>query len=429
MRNSGTDRELFDLIKSTLDNYEENYILGAWENFSNIRKRRKKKILWWVGSGIAASIMIGWLGYKWIHSDPFNHSSEIYSKTEIPITKDKLIKPRLIQPVTSSNEKISQINNPVNKSISQSTLSSQLKKSVPEYSVIGHINPDTVQVIKIQSNHVSCFNDSVANKIVAMYSLTTMETKIESKTDHKDDDKTRIELNPSDSSIFIPINNQLNHQLSIEEDVTDNPINQRLKFGINFSPGVNYTNTASSFKYSGGVSADLNLSSNFQFSSGLQFEYQSVINSSPNDNNSIPNGQTIAKLVNFDLPLNITWKFYSKKTKAYYVAGGLSSLVYLSENYTKTSYSQQFVEIVVFNGGVESMTYKIVNVKSIEQKKEAPFNTFDFAGRVNIIFGMQQRISSKLFIHIEPYIKIPVSGLATQNLKFTTSGVSCKISF
>ena len=79
--------------------------------------------------------------------------------------------------------------------------------------------------------------------------------------------------------------------------------------------------------------------------------------------------------------------------------------------------------------GVENVTYQLENVKTTEQTTEEPLNTFDFASRVNIIFGFEQHLSSKLFLHVEPYLKIPISEQATQNIKYTTGGITCKISF
>ena len=133
--------------------------------------------------------------------------------------------------------------------------------------------------------------------------------------------------------------------------------------------------------------------------------------------------------MDLDIPLNITWKFHSGKSSAYYIAGGISSVVYLSEKYTITSYTQKMVQDVKMENGVPSVSYQLENVKSVEEESEAPLNTFDFAGRINLIFGYEQRVSSGIFIHIEPYLKIPVSDMTAQNFRFTASGITCKISF
>jgi hypothetical protein len=56
-------------------------------------------------------------------------------------------------------------------------------------------------------------------------------------------------------------------------------------------------------------------------------------------------------------------------------------------------------------------------------------NTLDLAGRLNLIFGYRQRISPTLNLHVEPFVKIPLSGLASENIRFTTGGVTFKVSF
>ena len=88
----------------------------------------------------------------------------------------------------------------------------------------------------------------------------------------------------------------------------------------------------------------------FRLSTGLQFEHLSVVNSEPSYDPSVPQGETKAELVDLDIPLNITWKFLVRKSTSYYISGGISSVVYLSEKYANTSYSQQMVEVVEVNG-------------------------------------------------------------------------------
>jgi hypothetical protein len=233
----------------------------------------------------------------------------------------------------------------------------------------------------------------------------------------------------SDTSGNKPAYTQADFKVTPDNDLSANKRDLKVRFGVNISPGVTSTNTASSFNYSGGINADFDLSRNFRLSTGLQLEHQNVINKSSDNPVWLPPGQTQAELVDLDLPLNLTWKFLIRKSTCYYFSGGISSVIYLSENYTNTSYTQKMVQAMETKDGVSNVIYQIENVKTTEQESEAPLNTFNFASRINIIIGFEQHLSSRLFLHLEPYMKIPVSGLATQNLRFTTSGISCKISF
>ena len=237
------------------------------------------------------------------------------------------------------------------------------------------------------------------------------------------------EMHRSDTSGNKTAYRQAEVKITPENDLLNNKPSQKLRFGVNFSPGVTSTNTASSFTYSGGINADFDLSRSFRLSTGLQVEHQNVISESSDNPAWIPSGQTQAELVDLDLPLNLTWKFLIRKSTCYYLSGGISSVIYLSEKYTSTSYTQKMVQTVEMQDGVSNVAYQLENVKTTEQNTEAPLNTFDFAGRINIMFGFEQHLSSRVFLHLEPYIKIPVSELATENLRYTTSGITCKISF
>ena len=143
----------------------------------------------------------------------------------------------------------------------------------------------------------------------------------------------------------------------------------------------------------------------------------------------MPADKTQAMLTDLDLPLNITWKFLIKKSACYYISSGISTVAYLGGRYTTISYSQKMMEVVNMVGGQPNVTYQLETVAKTDQKSDPALSTLDFAGRVNIMFGYEQHLSSKLFLHIEPYLKIPVTDLGSQNLKFTTSGITCKISF
>ena len=429
MKNSDTDRELIDLIKGTLDNYEEQYILGSWENFVRSRKRRKKLVLWFSGSGIAASLLIGWLGFRFIFSGSFSTNADSQqqsiSNLEIPLEKDTLKEHELMRQVPAipaenketightHDESLQRTVEPQDKSQTQKEIPDPL--NIPgkaEVNTSGS-NTDTYPSEKSMANHL---RDSVNTGLLSPGSTADKASSVS-------------EVHRSDTSGNKPAHSQADLKMTPESDLSDNKRSQKLRFGINISPGVTSTNTASSFNYSGGINADFDLSRSFRLSTGLQVEHQNVINESSDNPAWIPPEQTQAELVDLDLPLNITWKFLIRKSTCYYLSGGISSVVYLSEKYTSTSYTQKMVQSVEMKDGMPNVTYQLENVKTTEQETEAPLNTFDFAGRINIMFGFEQHLSSRLFLHLEPYIKIPVSELATENLRYTISGITCKISF
>jgi len=429
MKNSETDRTLIDLIKNTLDNYEEQYILGSWENFVRRRKRREKLILWFSCTGIAASLLIGWLGFRFILSDSFSRNEErqqqSVSNLEIPVGKETLKEHILIRQVPAIQAENKKTKGHSHDQVLQITSELQNNNQTHKEILNTHNILSTAEVNTSGSNT----DKYPSEKSMADHLTDTINTGLSSQGSTADKVSSVSEVHRSDTSGNKPAYRQPDIKITPEDDLSDNTRSQKLRFGVNCSPGVTSTNTASSFTYSGGINADFDLSRSFRLSTGIQVEHQNVINESSDNPAWIPPEQTQAELIDLDLPLNVTWKFLIRKSTCYYLSGGISSVIYLSEKYSSTSYTQKMVQTVEMKDGASNVTYQLENVKNTEQKTEAPLSTFDFAGRINIMFGFEQHLSSRVFLHLEPYIKIPVSELATENLRYTTSGITCKISF
>ena len=119
----------------------------------------------------------------------------------------------------------------------------------------------------------------------------------------------------------------------------------------------------------GGLSADIPLFSNVQLSTGVQVENQHMAEkvSGIVSSSTAPQNETKTKLINLDVPINITWKFASEKSHAYYVSAGLSSLVYLRQENRNTTYSDMLVPVSTIVAGQEIKSYSVVNQVSVTQ--------------------------------------------------------------
>jgi hypothetical protein len=426
MKNSETDKEIMELIKTTLDNFHEDYIPGAWENFVNVRKRKKRIIFLRVASAAAACLITGLIGYNYFVYNSVKQTqviTENKKQNSITVKKDSVEE---MNSVLRNNE-ISQeiyVDNKTHHQNSSDSGSKSIKLSPGRnhHSQINFNSSSSVQKELSSEDEEKNVNPPAvkADSLRAVQKSTagrrdSVNSKAGSKKTMPSDYKYR-----DDPDLF---------RRFAENDVPGSE-KRKIRIGINFSPGVNSTSTGSSLNYSGGVSTDIALFDNFLLSTGLQLEHQSVVNGAgSNPSASVSSSRTKADLVNLDLPLNITWKFFSDKSKSFYISGGVSSLAYLSEKYDKTTSVRQLAEIKTFEAGADKLSYKMENFDIKTENKEPSFNTIDIAGRVNIIFGVEQRLSPKLYLHLEPYMKIPVSGLASENLRFSTGGVTCKISF
>jgi hypothetical protein len=147
-------------------------------------------------------------------------------------------------------------------------------------------------------------------------------------------------------------------------------------------------------------------------------------------NNAIPSVHENFSLTNLDIPVNIKWHISQTKSEGFYLSGGISSVACLEGDVNTTSYRQELRESQMSSiSGPDKTVYKLEMVETKYKDEINSAGKFDFAGRINLMFGYSRTISPKLKLHLEPYFKIPISGTLNREIRFTTTGITCKISF
>ncbi len=412
MKNNKTESEIFDQIRESLGHFEEAYIPGSWENFLQKRKKNRRIIFLRIASGIAACLLVGFLGLNYFQSE---------KRVRSVLTTEQFTKSIVEKP---GNEE-----NIVEKTLpSTMVASSNFKQSgytgVKTSGYAGRKKNLTAEGLEKPASH------PLASSFVAepKDTVTTLSAYSKPQPAINKVDTTR---SSSDT-----LKGKTENSFQITPQTKDNESlatvsKRKVRFGINFSPGVSSTESSGSLNYMGGISADFSLSSKVALSTGLQFENQSFVKKMPGivSSSAVPLNETRTTLTNLDLPVNITWKFAALKTHAYYVSGGLSSLVYLSQEDKNTTYSQDLIPASSMFNGEEVKSYSIVNHVSVTQDAVSPSQTFDFAGRINLMIGFEKQLSNRIYFHVEPYTKFPTSVQATGSLNHTISGINFKISF
>ena len=402
-------KELSELIKDTLAGYEEEYVAGAWENFARKQKyilnkeenRRRRVVFMRYAAGLAACLLLGIIVLNMYRKD----------QPDVKVQPAGAGSPLIGVIDNSSKTDTDQIHTP-KKSIIIAQNSAKKKAVKPEAQQTGKQQT----IIQQPSIKQSVTQQPVTQQPVAQQSVTQQPVTQQSAPGT---------TQPTDTWQAIAANTPAN----TPADNADNKPAKKVRFGVNVAQGINSTTTSTAYNYSGGVNIDIPLSKNLALSTGMQIENQTVVSKSTVSNTAIPSDNKRASLINLDFPLNIKWKFLSRRSGSYYIAGGISSLAYLSEKYTTTSRKQELREVLSFMGNEPTRTYKLENVETTTTNTAGASNQFDIAGRLNISIGFEKQISPTLYLHIEPFMKIPVSGLATENLIFTTSGITFKISF
>ncbi|MDD3034254.1 MAG: hypothetical protein PHT25_06625 [Bacteroidales bacterium] len=426
------DNELTDLIKKTLSEHEESYVEGAWENFLYQQKRRRKVLYWRISSSVAACLLLGLLFISIPGNDP---------DTKKGTPASQIISENELQPKGGEQNRAEyETTGKVNKSeeVGKADNAGGAEKGVNVEKITKADN--SKKIVKNKKKAPQAVSEKISRELIAeniaAKTSDKMATESPALTDKENvvKETTTVQKNePSDKAVTIKEQDNT-YDIRESDDVRGRNLKKKkVLLGFNLSPGINSTSTGASFNYAGGVNLEIALLPKLSLSTGVQIEHQTVETVNSVSNAAIPSDHMNANLTNLDIPINITWKFLTKGAGkdrySYYVSGGVSSLAYLGERYVMTTYRQEVREQLNMVASEAKMTYQLENFETTSENKEKPFNAFDVAGRINLIFGIERKISQDLNLHIEPYVKIPLSGLGSENMKFMTSGITCKISF
>jgi hypothetical protein len=219
-----------------------------------------------------------------------------------------------------------------------------------------------------------------------------------------------------------------------------------VSFGVYATTYVNYAKGSNNQVNGGiGISSDIRISKKLNLSTGVVIaqnslsygsqlppEQSRLLNASSNSYTASANALAApaynknsffaatpalknynANLVDLDVPINLKYQFNPEKS-ATFVSIGVSSGTFINERYTST-----YNYITPFASNLSQTT---------DQSLRQSFNSFYFARTVNFSFGTGYRIAGNDLI-IEPFIKYPLEGLGSQQIKFGSGGVNLKFSF
>ncbi|OIQ68572.1 hypothetical protein GALL_498330 [mine drainage metagenome] len=120
-----------------------------------------------------------------------------------------------------------------------------------------------------------------------------------------------------------------------------------------------------------------------------------------------------ASLVGLDIPLNLKYEFNPKKND-FYVLAGFSSGTFVNETYTY------------------QYNYPALASPTLQQvKNETSHNSFNgfYVGKMlNFAFGVGYPVGKNRIV-LEPFLKYPLQGLGSQDVKFGAGGVNLKFNF
>jgi hypothetical protein len=448
------DDHLKNRIKEVFDNFEDASADEGWlllrEKFpEDSSKRRAIAWMWWGG---AAAILLVFLGIGlWMKNMPDKPKNPIVKISNNPKREKLAIKK--VQEDTVGNTTLSAQRQ------ANRTQSSQSRQAIA-------IQPANMPGNSISQNHgkqasVLPLKDSALNVTFIAKKLTDSSKKAISRialTPKKSTDSLKTGVNKAPQlAVSNQPKNESQQSLVIKEKKPERSIttmlnedkgtkvaknedeqpSKKVNFGVYAATYFNYSKGSSNQMNMGaGVTSDIRLNKNLKLVTGVAIAQNSLsyagvptVAASMKSSLFVPAASkdamtftalstpTVknynASLIGLDIPINLKYEFSPQKTDAY-VSMGLSSGTFIDESYTY------------------KYNYPSLASPTLQQTKNETtgknFNSFYFAKTLNVAFGVGYPFGKNRLI-IEPFLKYPLDGMGSQNLRFGAGGLNLKFNF
>ena len=423
--NKPVDNKLTSKIRQVFDDFEDPEADAGWQE---LRKKypdsKRRPLFFWMGS-VAAGLLVA-VGLWFFNQDTSTTTQTVMRK---PGKVEKVIAQNKKEPVTNSDLG----------SQKSSKQELQTKSQVTDYSVDVPKNKNR----SLGFSKKTDFSVQPIERATSMMTGNLQVKKMPAKTlgDEIQNTNPLTQNQPEPGIIQLPQpekpkagkNLNIFPQADRNEPLKTSIKEQKLAFSVFAGTYFNYSEgSENQLNFGAGFISDIRLSKNLKLSTGL-----SIASNSLKYNNNLPenaansislnspstvnadNYPTItsynAKLLTLDIPVNIKYQFAPESDK-FYVSAGLSSGTYLAETYAYTY--QNFNPSTGFLSG-----------RSLDQKIKKQLNDFDIGRTLNLSMGLSTKFGKTQNISIEPFLKYPLGGLGSQNLKFGSTGINLKLQF
>jgi hypothetical protein len=452
------DNDLRNHIREVFDNFEDLHADEGWlllrEKYPEKEKRRPVAWLWW---GSVAALVLLFLSILLFKHTPVNKENLAAGKKQ-PANK--------LSPKTYQTKKDNSINDnlkadSVMNSLQEQNFANNTSRSYPSHKNAPY-KSNQRQLVPSASNKQAGItrnnmpkNDTVSKALA----VNPVKNRDQDIAITKRGNSTKIidtsrSSGQSLSTVTIPggINMQeqvkkANKTLFADDEAPGNKksaatknTDKAVRFGIYAATYFNYAKgSTNTLNVGAGVTSDIKLSKNLNLSTGLSIAQNTLsygnqtptINAQANsvqavNNFAVPKQNVLyaaavpslknynASLVGLDVPINLKYEFAPEKSPAY-VSIGLSSGTFINETYTY-SYNN-------YNVPFSANTSQIP-----DQSTHQSFNSFYFAKTLNFSFGTGYSLGRNKLI-VEPFLKYPLEGLGSQQIKFGAGGLNLKFNF
>lgn len=463
------NKELIEGIAELFDGYEEEYVPGEWEAFSQAGKARRQLFPMWMRIAAILFVIISGLSYGL--SDLLQQRknqklagripASVHAPAHTPVTVPDSAASLSTAQSKSQNPGIIQ-----NQNTSTSTVRGNPGSGIipAESTIVGQILPGTPVLVHNSRGNNNNYNIGSSNNSGKSHNNNiTNNNSTNNSTSAGDQQLTAViaESVPRDSmpgryvqsgskpvaiarevhkdtAVLLKKQNTIDFLLSeakssqLAAHTVKKEKSAKWGFGVEIMPTVMKSN----LNVGAGLTTDYRLSDKFSLSSGisiLQLKAGAAVGQNPNAKSSLKAlsskqlTATDANLSAIDIPVGLVYHV----NKNFYASAGVSYFNVIREKRSNTyETTAEF-----YTSGVDASTgntalYQAVKSESVaEPAQESPLKGNSYLGFFNFSLGREQHLSGRYTIIIEPFVKIPVGKLSDQELKLMNSGLKFKLAF
>lgn len=387
------NNELINRIKEVLKDHEEPYTLGAWEQFERNRKKGRLAAGWKFAIGAAASFAALAIAFFLIND---YGSESVITPVHTEIQR---------KPYFSVPEKVKK-NHPAENHFSTPHDQTVRQLPEPEFTTGNAFSNDAALAV---NRATSLSGDKEAASGYALAKAESRSTELSG-------------VMKPDSHI------ETAYYRSILSSKPKDETFSAFRIGVAVAPMVSGGEAGTDLGLSGGVATEWELSEKFSLASGLLFaQNQLLYEPGAGELSAASNLNSVqANLVAIELPLNLQYHV----NEHVFVSAGISSATFLKESYDYTYEFETmvFVEEDFRESGTQTVAKPITTYETVAREEPA-LTTFNVAAFYNLSLGYQYGLNEHILLSVEPFIKLPATGLTHNDLRYSAGGIQLKVKF
>lgn len=437
-------KELIKEIADLFEDYQETYVPGEWESFSKVKKKKYPFAANWIRIAAVFVLMASVLPFVFNQLRQEKTAQVVVIKKVTPEVQGQVV-PKVTEKVAAGAGSKAAIpaEDLVNAGQSPAVVQSADRMALNSRSRSGVFLQEGTGGVVSEIRHQQAPDTVSSGKIQSLQLQQELSLQQQKKTQEYAHYKERVQAFPKtgtqDTASRTPHEKLTTAEFLLAESKNAGKVlKTKEQKGSDWDFGLQVMPTATSDRMNigGGVTTAYRLSDKFSLSSGISYLQMQAAGEVPGQGNSGAGISTFsekklvgvdANLKAIDIPIALVYKL----NKNFYTSAGVSFFSVLSEKRNNTFEQTAQVDLngYDFQTGGPS-TFKAVSVEHVEEPTvERHLKGNSYIGYFNFSVGRQQNIFNKYKVRIEPFVKIPVGKLSSEDLNLTNSGIKFQLSF